>query len=384
MLPPRLPTAFDPRIGPRIEVNSLPSIGPGTVPGAARWPPSIAPQLPPGIDIRRAATTQNPNFQPAAQQAMRNARLQLPTVGHPHAQVNGGKFQDPWNVGIGRQAAGIPPTLPARPLADANFTLANAGDDGVQQVQQPPLQNNQTQQQIPASPPGTGQADTRPALRIPEKPGTEMTEAERRAEQELSQFIEEYRRAAADLTQELARALTRFGTRFYEDTILKIGSDLTRLAERFANEPDETVDSLLASFPQTRVARVEGKFLAGLAAVFATLAANAERGLEFERAVRNALNAAKNTTKISVEGLGRSVPDILRKGVTEIKSGLEIDNSRQLRIQAKHAKRTGVPFNLVVSPTTRRVSQSVQREISKTGGTIQRFDPATGIFTPFQ
>jgi hypothetical protein len=381
MVPPRLPTAFDPRIEPHIEVNSLPSIGPGTVPGEAPRPPSIAPQQPPGIDIRsRAATTQNSNLQPAAQQAMRNARLQPLTIGQPHVQVNGGKFQDPWNVGIARQAAGIPPILPARPLAEANFTLANAGDAGVQQVQQPPLQNNQTQQQIPASPPGTEQADTPPALRISEKPGSEMTEAERRAEQELSQFIDEYRRAAVDLTQELARALTRFGTRFYEDTILKAGSDLARLAERFANEPGEAADSLLASFPQTRV---EGKFLAGLAAVFATLAANAKRGVDFEEAVRKALKAAKNTTKINAEGLGRSVPDILRKGVTEIKSGLEIDNSRQLRIQANHAKRTGVPFNLVVSPTTQRVSKRVQLEISKTGGTIQRFDPATGIFTPF-
>jgi dihydroxyacetone kinase len=208
-----------------------------------------------------------------------------------------------------------------------------------------------------------------------------MAEAERRAEQELSQFIEEYRRAAADLTQELARALTRFGTRFYEDTILKAGSDLARLAERLANEPVKTIDGVLNSFPQTRVER---ELLAGIAAVFATLAANAKRGGEFERAARTALNAAKNTTKISAEGLGRSVPDILRKGVTEIKSGVEIDNSRQLRIQANHAKRTRVPFNLVVSPTTRRVSQSVKDEILKTGGTIQRFDPATGIFTPFQ
>ena len=166
------------------------------------------------------------------------------------------------------------PILSAKPLADSNFILANAGDAAVQQTQQqePLPQNKQTQQQIPASPPGTGQANTPPPLRIPEKPGTEMTEAERRPEQDLSQFMEEYRRAAADLTQELARAITRFGTRFYENSILKAGSDLARLAERLATEPLETIDSVLNSFPQTRVARVEGKFFAGLAAVFATLA----------------------------------------------------------------------------------------------------------------
>ena len=32
MLPPRLPTALDPRIGPRIEINSLPDIGRATAP----------------------------------------------------------------------------------------------------------------------------------------------------------------------------------------------------------------------------------------------------------------------------------------------------------------------------------------------------------------
>jgi hypothetical protein len=297
--------------------------------------------------------------------------------------VNGGKLQYPWTIPIARQAAGIPPTLSARPLADSNFVLANAGNAGVQQTQQqgPLPPNKQTQPQIPALPPGTGRADTPPALRIPENPGTEMTEAERRPEQELPQFIEEYRRAAADLTQELARAITRFGTRFYEDSILKAGSDLARLAERLAAEPLETIDSVLNSFPQTRVER---EFLAGLAAVFATLAKNAKRGGEFEEAVLTALNAAKNTTKISAEGLGRSIPDILRKGVTEIKSGVEIDSSRQLRIQAYHAKRTRVPFNLVVSPATQRVSWTVQQSVYKPGGTIQRFDPATGTFTPFK
>jgi hypothetical protein len=365
-------------------INSLPDLSSVKMRSAEQWSSSNTSERPADINIPTSATTaQNTNPRSTAREATWNTRLQPLTVGQPYAQANGGKLQDPWSVGIARQAAGIPPTLPARPLTDSNFILANAGDAGVQQVQQqgPLPRDKQTQQQIPASPPDTGLANTPPELRIPEKPGTEMTAAERRPEQELSQFIEEYRRAAADLTQELARAITRFGTRFYEDTILKAGSDLAHLAERLANEPVETTDDLLASFPQTRV---EGEFLAGIAAVFATLAANAKRGLAFEEAVRNALNAAKNTTKISVEGLGRSVPDILLKGVTEIKSGLEIDNSVQLRVQAAYAKSTGVPFNLVVSPTTQRVSENVKREIYNSGGTIQRFDPATGTFTLFQ
>ena len=147
MLPPRLPTAFDPRIGPRIEINSLPSIGRATVPGAAPWPPSSAPRQPPGINIRsRAATTQNTDLQPASPQATRNAWLPPLTVGQPYAQANGGELQYPWSVPIAWQAAGIPPTLSARPLADSNFVLANAGDAAVQQTQQqePLPQNKQT------------------------------------------------------------------------------------------------------------------------------------------------------------------------------------------------------------------------------------------------
>jgi hypothetical protein len=204
--------------------------------------------------------------------------------------------------------------------------------------------------------------------------------AEREPEQELSQYIEECRRAAADLAQELARAATRFGSRVYTDTILKIGSDMARLAERFANEPDETAASLANSFPQTRV---EGEFFAGFAAVF-TILRNAVHGGEFERDVLKALEAAKNKVKIEVEGVGRSIPDILNKGIREIKSGVEIDSSQQLRTQSAWAKEHGVPFNLIVSPATQRVSNPVKELVFETGGTIQRFDPATGSFTPFQ
>jgi hypothetical protein len=134
---------------------------------------------------------------------------------------------------------------------------------------------------------------------------------------------------------------------------------------------------------------VEGEFAASFAAVW-TILASAARGLEFERAVFEALNAAqqeirinKNTTKISVEGMGRSVPDVLHQGIKEIKNVVEIDSSVQLRVQAAYAKALGMPFSLIVSPSTKRISVSVQDMVRKTGGTIQRFDPATGAFTPF-
>jgi hypothetical protein len=364
-------------------INSLPDLRSVEARRAEQWPFSHTSDRPADIDARTsAATAQNTNPQSAAREATWNNRLQPLTVGQPYAQLNGDKLRDPLSVGIVRQAPSVPPTLSVKSLAAPSLILAKAGDAEVQQAQQQglPPQNKQTQQQIPTSSPGTGRPDTPPARRTPEKPGTEMTAAERQPDQELTQFVEECRRAAADLTQELARVATRFGTRVYEDTILKIGSDLALLAERFADDPGETADGLLASFPQTRV---EGEFFAGFAAVF-TILANAVRGGEFERAVLKAMEAAKNPIKIEVEGVGRSIPDILKKGITEIKSGVEIDSSPQLRTQSAWAKEHGVPFNLVVGPATRRVSESVKELVYKTGGTIQRFDPATGSFTPYQ
>ena len=56
----------------------------------------------------------------------------------------------------------------------------------------------------------------------------------------------------------------------------------------------------------------------------------------------------------------------------------------QLRVQVAYAKATGVPFSLIVSPTTQRISKVVTKAVEETGGTIQRFDPVTGTFTPFK
>jgi hypothetical protein len=185
MLPPLFPTTFDPRIWPHIEINSPPSIGPATAPGATPRLPSIAPQPPPGIDIRSsAATTQNPNLQPAAQQAMRNARLQPLPVGLPYAQANGGKLQDPWSVPIARQAPGVPPTLSVRPVAASNFILANAGDDAMRlQRQRPPLQDQETQRRNQATRPSIA---GRPPVLRPKAQG-------------FSQLIEAYRRRLSEV-----------------------------------------------------------------------------------------------------------------------------------------------------------------------------------------
>jgi hypothetical protein len=364
-------------------IGSLPDVRPVEARRAEQWPFSPTSDRPAGIDVRTsAAIAQNTNPQSAAREATWNNRAQPPAVGQPYAEVHGDGLQDALSVGMARQQPSVPPTQSVGPFADPNLILANSGDADVQRPQQQglPPQDKQPQQQIQASSPDTGRAETPPALRAPEKPGTEMTAAERQPEQGLSQSIEWCQRAAADLTQELARVATRFGTRVYEDTIQKIGSDLALIAERFARDPGETADSLLASFPQTRV---EGEFFAGFAAVI-TILANAARGGEFERAVIKALGAEKNKTKITVEGEGRSVPDILDKGITEIKSGMEIDSSPQLRTQSAYAQNEREPYNMMVGPATRRVSKSVQDLVSRTGGTVRRFDPATGSIKPFK
>jgi hypothetical protein len=177
MLPPRLSTTFDPRTGPPIAINSPPGLGLAAAPGADQWPPASAPQQPADIDIRsRAATTQNTNPQPAAQQAMRNPWLQPLKGGWPYAQGDGA----------------LPPIPSVQPPADSNFSLANADDAGEQQTQQQmPLQHyQQTQRTMPSVPLGTGPA----MVHMPQEPGMKMTELEPRSEQEFSQLIEAYRR----------------------------------------------------------------------------------------------------------------------------------------------------------------------------------------------
>lgn len=300
----------------------------------------------------------------------------------PYAQVRGVERQIP--AVMTPQPTPISLPLPVRRVADSNFVLANAGDADVQRAQQEkPLPQDQPRQPI-VTPRNAGLSDWQSSIRIPAKPGLEMPDLERATEQELARFIDEYRRTAADLMDELASAITRLGDRFYHDSILKPRDDLARLAQRFEDDPVNTILSVLNSFPQTRV---EGGFAASFAAVF-TILANAARGLAFERAVIDALNAAryatdvkKNTSKIGVQGLGRSIPDLLHKGITEIKSSVEINNSVQLRVQATYARIIGVPFNLIVSPATTRISQTVREAVLSTGGTIQRFNPETGTFT---
>ena len=365
---PELSTAVDPRTGRRI-VPYEPLIGPvrsylttnqngrrsddalpyvdGTgpmpdpdsaeAPSAERWPSSDTSTWPTDIKAGPGATTAqhaDPELTPEA--VMGNARLLPPMDGWPYADTDGIRGEVPWPAVVMPQPAGAAPTPSVGSVADSNFILANAADAEEPQSGQrmPLLQNQPTELTNPV--PSTGSANRPPV---------------HRSEQALSRSLEDHRRATADQIEELVGAIATFGSRIYEDSILKAKDDLARLAERLRNDPGETFLSILNSFPPTRV---EGKLLGGIAAVF-TILANAKRGLEFERAVLHALNDVsrttkinKNTMKIGIEGLGRSVPDVLQKGIKEIKSGVEINNSVQLRVQVAYAKLFGMPFNLIV------------------------------------
>jgi hypothetical protein len=401
---PQLSTAVDPRTGRRIVpyepligpvrsyltanqsgrrsddalayvegTNPLPDPDSAEAPSAERWPSSDTPIWPADINAGPGtATARHADPEPIPEAVTGNAWPLAPMDGWPYPETDGIRGELAWPAVVTPQPAGAAPVPSVGSIADSNFILTNAGDIEERQAERrmPLPQNQPTELTNPVSPTGL-------AKRPPEH----------RDEQALSRAFEDHRHATAAQIEELVGTIATFGSRIYEDSILKAKDDLARLAERLRNDPGETVLSILNSFPQTRV---EGKFVGGLAAVL-TILANAKRGLEFERAVLHALNAAshptkinKNTSKIAVEGLGRSVPDVLQRGIREIKSGVEIDNSLQLKVQAAYAQLFRIPFSLIVSPATQRISKSVRDAVEMTGGTIQRFDPATGMFTPFK
>ena len=109
---------------------------------------------------------------------------------------------------------------------------------------------------------------------------------------------------------------------------------------------------------------------------------NAANGQAFEQAVINALGTTKNTGSITVNGLGTSIPDLIDASgnLTEVKSGINLSLTNQLRIQAQGAQGS---FNLIVGPNTQYISGPLQNAVNASGGTIQIFNPATGTFTPW-
>lgn len=77
-------------------------------------------------------------------------------------------------------------------------------------------------------------------------------------------------------------------------------------------------------------------------------------------------------------------PDSIAHGVLEIKDKINISSTAQLRgvfdVAVNVLKQ---PFNLVVSMSNQSISASVQDMIYRSGGSIVRFDGATGTFLPW-
>jgi hypothetical protein len=112
---------------------------------------------------------------------------------------------------------------------------------------------------------------------------------------------------------------------------------------------------------------------------------NAIRGNAFERAALNALYAEKNAASFTaIDGRVTTVPDLPlndRFGVTDVKDEVKLSFDKQLKAQYAAATTARVPFNLIVSPRTERISMPLQRAVARTDGHIFEFDAATGRFS---
>jgi hypothetical protein len=115
-----------------------------------------------------AVTVQNTSSRPLTQEAIWNARPQWVRAGQTHAQAGGIDPSDPSRAQLAQQMSSIPPALSVERDADANSILANAGDQGVQPLQQktPLPQEQQIQQKALAAPLGTGRANMSPSPHI--------------------------------------------------------------------------------------------------------------------------------------------------------------------------------------------------------------------------
>ena len=119
-----------------------------------------------------------------------------------------------------------------------------------------------------------------------------------------------------------------------------------------------------------------------------------QRGRNFEAAAGAGLGLMRNTAKvvgtISSRGVDKTikvVPDFFDGSrFTEVKDLLNLYNTEQLRAMTSAAKNYpggGRPLDLLVSPATQRLSKPLRDSIAETGGTITRFDPTTGLRTPY-
>lgn len=119
------------------------------------------------------------------------------------------------------------------------------------------------------------------------------------------------------------------------------------------------------------------------AGVFAAAAGwSGAAGRAFQTAFNSAFNAAENGMKFFTNA-GNTVPDLYAPGtgLGEIKAGQYVYNSTQIEAQIAAASEEGVPYYLVVSPTT-AVAGTTATAVAETGGQVVVFDAAAGTGLP--
>jgi hypothetical protein len=125
----------------------------------------------------------------------------------------------------------------------------------------------------------------------------------------------------------------------------------------------------------------------------AQIVLNRQNGVAFERQVIDAFShvgGEKNTVLLPItlpNGVKvTTIPDMWGRnvgGLLEVKNVQNLSMSNQLRAQVRLAIETNQPLNIVVSPRTTNVSRQVTEQVTRTGGNIYMYDPATGDLTRF-
>ena len=106
-----------------------------------------------------------------------------------------------------------------------------------------------------------------------------------------------------------------------------------------------------------------------------------QRGLVFQDQALAAKGVAANTQRLVVQlpsgEVATVIPDALGNTIVEVKDVANLYASTQFRAYLA----TGKPIELIVSPTTQTISAPLTNLIRQSGGTIQIYDPSTGVFT---
>lgn len=81
-----------------------------------------------------------------------------------------------------------------------------------------------------------------------------------------------------------------------------------------------------------------------------------------------------------------TIPDLFGRasgGIGEVKNVLQQSLTTQIKAQLKAAEDADIPYNLIVSPRTRRVTNEIIERAEASGGGVFVFDAATGQINPW-